>query len=1244
MVWKSNELLNDGVGRDAVPFSVINPFLGSVFRYGYLSFGVLIWRIKMKSPRHSCYLALLLILAVCIPGIAPQVSGADHDLPLLVSSDNNNLNLKAKGPSASGFDYFAVEEWDGNRLWSNKEGGWNLENVSARGMGGIWGLDGRDIFVAGGWSSDVLHYQNGEWIPEAMPFPLEYVSDVWGFGRENVFAIGTQDFEGTINLFHYNGNNWTAAGLLTQSFAFEAIWGASPSDVYMVGEGGDIAHFDGETMTPINTGFNQSLYGIWGTGSQNIYAVGDNATLLHFDGNTWQQESTPAVETTINNIWGLGPDNIYAAANHMVLHYDGTAWTEVEGLPEASDFYDVYGSSPTDIYVVGWSGLIVHFDGESWTTEVSGSGTNYRYIWGGLRSDGDQNWAYAWDAPVVEGEPGFNGDIYQITDFSGQLAACGRFTMIDGEEAQSMAFWNGSRWVPLYASTGPDDEVHDLEMYQGNLYCAGSFTSIDGNTINCVAAWEGTSWVQLGAGLPAPGTSGVWDLIVFEDELYALGEANTTAKWDGSTWTTLNFPPEEAGFLFEATIHNGELYAGGLGFSQGAVKRLVGNNWTNLDPNMNGFVYSVLSKDNVLYVGGEFGLPGQEGSSSLATWTGSGWQDVGAFVDGPVVALKAHPDGMFVGGQFGRINGIEHGSCAIWDEGENWTTMGSGINDVVFDAIVEGQTVVVAGRFEIAGNHTANNMAQWSFTELAIPEPPASGPAAAGEDHTVSINIQGSPGSNPVYLHYRLRDGDRFLSSLMTPSANKDGLFETTVPGSFFEDLGFQFFVSSGSEENPVFFPSGGPSDPEFTPVVMVNESLGIPTADQYVMMGVPFQTDQGITELMEGAFGSYDKSKWRCGRWDPLTSSYDEFPNVLALGPGRGYWLIQKTPVDLPATGVSTSTVGAVVLTLEPGWNMIATPYNFLIPWSSVVRGPNVENRLVARSGGGYVDVQEFNPWQGYWVRNTGLNSTTLTINPTPVLFAKVASEDPVRNLDAALWAINLDVDLGDRYDVQNVAAIVDEASGGIDDLDYFEAPALPGDVSLFFANSEGETDHALSRDVRPPFTEGVAWDVVLRHEGGGLVDMNISGVEGVPAEHRVSLVTQDGTVDLRQVQQVAIRVGSDGETRLRLVVGDPAFVQESERSLPRPFALKAAYPNPFNPMTTVGFTLPKTSRVSLDIFDIRGHLVRHLVDEDFEAGLHEVPWNGLDDSSRSVSAGVYFSRMRSEGFEQTRKMTLVR
>ena len=84
--------------------------------------------------------------------------------------------------------------------------------------------------------------------------------------------------------------------------------------------------------------------------------------------------------------------------------------------------------------------------------------------------------------------------------------------------------------------------------------------------------------------------------------------------------------------------------------------------------------------------------------------------------------------------------------------------------------------------------------------------------------------------------------------------------------------------------------------------------------------------------------------------------------------------------------------------------------------------------------------------------------------------------------------------------------------------------------------------------------------------------------------------------------------------------------------------------YPNPFNPRTTIALDLPRAGEVQLRIYDLRGALVRTLVDERLEAGRHEVVWDGTDGRGAAVASGVYFSELRAAGETRIGKLALVR
>jgi len=93
-----------------------------------------------------------------------------------------------------------------------------------------------------------------------------------------------------------------------------------------------------------------------------------------------------------------------------------------------------------------------------------------------------------------------------------------------------------------------------------------------------------------------------------------------------------------------------------------------------------------------------------------------------------------------------------------------------------------------------------------------------------------------------------------------------------------------------------------------------------------------------------------------------------------------------------------------------------------------------------------------------------------------------------------------------------------------------------------------------------------------------------------------------------------------------------------------PRKNALLAAYPNPFNPETTIRYELASREHVSLRVYDVSGAVVRTLVNGDKPAGSYSLTWNGRDDNGNAVSSGVYFYRITAGSFSDVRKMTLVK
>jgi hypothetical protein len=99
------------------------------------------------------------------------------------------------------------------------------------------------------------------------------------------------------------------------------------------------------------------------------------------------------------------------------------------------------------------------------------------------------------------------------------------------------------------------------------------------------------------------------------------------------------------------------------------------------------------------------------------------------------------------------------------------------------------------------------------------------------------------------------------------------------------------------------------------------------------------------------------------------------------------------------------------------------------------------------------------------------------------------------------------------------------------------------------------------------------------------------------------------------------------------------PTGVKADENKLPSSFALHQNFPNPFNPSTQISFAVPVEAQVQLEIYNVLGERVATLVNETRPAGFYTEQFD-----ARNLTSGVYFYRLHSGGFVQTRKLLLLR
>jgi len=129
---------------------------------------------------------------------------------------------------------------------------------------------------------------------------------------------------------------------------------------------------------------------------------------------------------------------------------------------------------------------------------------------------------------------------------------------------------------------------------------------------------------------------------------------------------------------------------------------------------------------------------------------------------------------------------------------------------------------------------------------------------------------------------------------------------------------------------------------------------------------------------------------------------------------------------------------------------------------------------------------------------------------------------------------------------------------------------------------------------------------------------------------------------VKARKPETIAVHVSmiSDDLSRIIKSTGGEYSDKYEANILPTEFALHQNFPNPFNPATKISFDLPQDSRVNFIVYDLLGREVKRLVNNEFKvAGKYTYDFNGAP-----LSSGVYFYRIETEGFTNTKRLMLVK
>lgn len=566
-----------------------------------------------------------------------------------------------------------------------------------------------------------------------------------------------------------------------------------------------------------------------------------------------------------------------------------------------------------------------------------------------------------------------------------------------------------------------------------------------------------------------------------------------------------------------------------------------------------------------------------------------------------------------------------------------------------------------------------------TFTVQVEPEPagcsaivhnPLTEPAPEGEAIPIRAEIIDDAGVSAAVLRFRQGGEIPFNQTEMTISNNR---YEGIIPGSSVTSRGveYQIVVTNATGCKTV-----APPENIFCVKVRVGGDGAInprplpggTTTTDYRLISVPLDLlNDSPKDVLEDDLGNYDDSKWRFFelRADnlnlPPDSIYNELPAITSpMDAGKGFFLLVKEGGKTLDTGegISFLTCQPFRIPLNPGWNFVGNPFNFAIPIAAIHLKNASEPVEFRTYNGNWNDrntdqVTEIQPFAGYAIFNPIASSDTLFIEPDLAADANRLSNDE-NNQDAnePTWAIHILAETSKAKDRDTMALVASHASAAWDRMDRPEPPVVGEYVSVYFSHPEWrQLARKYCIDARREDAGGQVWNFDVETYRPEKVDLSFQGLDGVPSAFEIYLRDEAANLSLNLRNAKVYSVATPGKSkprRLQLIVGNPDFIGDhvsEKQTAPSDYNLAQNFPNPFNPATTIRFSLPNAGKVTLKVYNLKGEEVVTLLENDQKnAGNHLVIWDGRGKNGQPVSSGIYVYRLVAGKFSTTRKMAFLK
>ncbi len=642
-----------------------------------------------------------------------------------------------------------------------------------------------------------------------------------------------------------------------------------------------------------------------------------------------------------------------------------------------------------------------------------------------------------------------------------------------------------------------------------------------------------------------------------------------------------------------------------------------------LNNGTNDTVNAITSYNGKIIAGGLFTQAGGVNASNIAmydTLTRS-WSALGSGINGEVYALAVYNGNLIAGGQFTVAGGVSANNIAMYN-GSVWQALAGGTDGEVYALMAFGGNLIAGGDFGNVGN----NIASWNGTSWSAL---GSGLHSGSGDRVSALTVYGG----------YLVGGGRFTNSGTTSISNVgwwNGSTWNAYNSSVFDDR-----VTSVRSYNGELYAGG------------YFQQVGSLTARYIVKWtGSAWQEPgQGLYDGRVDALEVYKGSLIVGGNFRETGTGL--FVDRIARWDGTN-WHRMLTGMNDRVQALYTHTSGDSTLYAGGEFTSAGGKWSYFIAsWG----------RFSTSSVSGKVRYAD----NGDTVRFGEIKIVRLDVSTKEVVAVDSALVDAFGN-----YTLNR-VPRGDTL-LRVILLPDDELDAGSDTTyvpTYFPSTTMwfnagiidpqtnQGNVDINAIRRTGGAQNFSSAanisgyvylnilPPNPPFGAGgfpyFKNSVVYVKQGGqyrgfavsnGLEQYTIPGLAPGTYDVTVSRLgyeTETKTIQLGTINQDTVNFYLDTMN----VIGITNISSES----PKSFMLGQNYPNPFNPVTNIRIQMPKTGFAKLIVFDVLGREVKTLVNEELKAGSYRVDFDG----SR-LSSGIYFYRLETSGFTETRKMILIK